>query len=58
LLSVSGDAADDSIVISRDAVGRILVNDGAVAVIGGTPTACEYEPDPGLRSGRQRRDHA
>jgi Ca2+-binding RTX toxin-like protein len=38
VLSVSGDAADDSIVISRDAVGRILVNDGAVAVIGGTPT--------------------
>jgi len=38
VLSVSGDAASDSIVISRNAAGRILVNDGAVAVIGGTPT--------------------
>jgi Ca2+-binding RTX toxin-like protein len=38
VLSVSGDAANNSIVISRNAAGRILVNDGAVAVIGGTPT--------------------
>jgi hypothetical protein len=35
VLSVSGDAANNSIVISRNAAGRILVNDGAVAVIGG-----------------------
>ena len=38
VLSVSGDAADNSTVISRDAAGGILVNDGAVAVVGGTPT--------------------
>jgi Ca2+-binding RTX toxin-like protein len=38
VLTVSGDSADNSIVISRDAAGRILVNGGAVAVIGGTPT--------------------
>jgi len=38
VLSVAGDAASNSIVISRNAAGRILVNDGAVAVIGGTPT--------------------
>jgi Ca2+-binding RTX toxin-like protein len=40
VLSVSGDAANNSIVISRNAAGRILVNDGAVAVAvtGGTPT--------------------
>jgi Ca2+-binding RTX toxin-like protein len=38
-LTVSGDSAANSIVISRDAAGRILVNGGAVAVIGGTPTA-------------------
>jgi Ca2+-binding RTX toxin-like protein len=37
-LSVFGDAANNSIVISRDAAGKILVNGGAVAVTGGTPT--------------------
>jgi len=37
-LSVSGDSLNNSITISRDAAGRILVNGGAVAVIGGTPT--------------------
>jgi Ca2+-binding RTX toxin-like protein len=37
-LSVLGDSANNSIVISRDAAGRILVNGGAVAVTGGTPT--------------------
>jgi Ca2+-binding RTX toxin-like protein len=38
VLSVSGDSADNSIVISRDAAGRILVNGGAVGAVGGTPT--------------------
>jgi Ca2+-binding RTX toxin-like protein len=38
VLTVTGDSADNSIVISRDAAGRILVNRGAVAVTGGTPT--------------------
>src|SRR5919197_3045710 len=38
VLTVSGDSADNSIVISRDAAGRILVNGGAIAVVGGTPT--------------------
>src|SRR5215207_2693437 len=37
-LSVSGDAANNTIAISRDAAGKILVNGGAVAVTGGTPT--------------------
>src|SRR3954453_19313756 len=37
-LTVTGDALDNSIVISRNAAGNILVNGGAVAVIGGTPT--------------------
>ena len=37
-LSVSGDSLNNSITISRDAAGKILVNGGAVAVIGGTPT--------------------
>jgi Ca2+-binding RTX toxin-like protein len=37
-LSVLGDTANNSIAISRDAAGKILVNGGAVAVTGGTPT--------------------
>jgi Ca2+-binding RTX toxin-like protein len=38
VLDVAGDSADNSIVISRDAAGRILVDGGAIAVVGGTPT--------------------
>ena len=38
VLTVLGDAADNSIVVSRDAAGRILVNNGAIAVAGGSPT--------------------
>ena len=38
VLTVLGDGADNSIVISRDAAGQILVNDGAVTVAGGPPT--------------------
>ena len=37
-LSVFGDALNNSIVVSRDAAGKILVNGGAVTVTGGTPT--------------------
>src|SRR5262245_19314171 len=37
-LSVFGDSADNSLVVSRNAAGTILVNNGAVAVAGGTPT--------------------
>jgi Ca2+-binding RTX toxin-like protein len=37
-LSVFGDSLDNSIVVSRDAAGKILVNGGAVSVTGGTPT--------------------
>jgi Ca2+-binding RTX toxin-like protein len=37
-LSVFGDSGNNSIVISRDAAGRILVNGGAIAVLGGSPT--------------------
>jgi Ca2+-binding RTX toxin-like protein len=38
VLSVLGDSLNNTIVVSRDAAGRILVNGGAVAVTGGTPT--------------------
>jgi len=37
-LVILGDAADNTIVVSRDAAGVIKVNDGAVAIRGGTPT--------------------
>jgi Ca2+-binding RTX toxin-like protein len=38
LLSVFGDGVDDMINIARNAAGTILINGGAVAVQGGTPT--------------------
>jgi Ca2+-binding RTX toxin-like protein len=38
LLVVFGDALDNTISVSRNAAGTILVNSGAVAVNGGTPT--------------------
>jgi Ca2+-binding RTX toxin-like protein len=38
LLTVFGDARDNTIVISRDAAGTILVNGGTVATSGGTAT--------------------
>ena len=37
-LSVFGDALDNNITVSRNAAGTLLVNGGAVAVRGGTPT--------------------
>ena len=49
VLTVTGDSAADSIEISRDAVGRILVNGGAVVVVGGSPTVANTSADPGLR---------
>src|SRR5499426_3630652 len=38
LLSVFGDSLDDTIVMSRDVAGQILVNGGNVSITGGTPT--------------------
>jgi Ca2+-binding RTX toxin-like protein len=37
-LSVFGDSANNNITVSRDAAGKLLVNGGAIAVAGGTPT--------------------
>jgi len=37
-LTVFGDSLDNTITISRNAAGTILVNGGAVQVLGGTPT--------------------
>ena len=58
LLSVFGDDLDNTITVSRDAAGNILVNGGAVPITGGTPTVANTSADPGLRPGRQRHDHA
>ena len=38
ILSVFGNALDNNIVASRNAAGNILINGGAVPVLGGTPT--------------------
>ena len=35
---MTGDSLDNNVTTSRDAAGKILVNGGAVTVIGGTPT--------------------
>ena len=37
-LSVIGDALDNNVSVGRNAAGAILVNGGAVATVGGTPT--------------------
>jgi Ca2+-binding RTX toxin-like protein len=39
LLIVNGDAANNTITVSRDVAGDILVNGGIIAINGGTPTA-------------------
>src|SRR5215207_2761134 len=38
VLTGFGDSLNNTITLSRDAAGKILVNGGAVAVLGGTPT--------------------
>jgi Ca2+-binding RTX toxin-like protein len=38
LLTILGDALDNTIDVSRNAAGQILVNGGAVSIRGGTPT--------------------
>jgi Ca2+-binding RTX toxin-like protein len=40
-LSVFGDQRRNSVAISRDAAGNILVNGGAVSVVGGQPTVSD-----------------
>ena len=36
-LTVTGDALDNNITVSRNAAGNILINGGAVSVVGGSP---------------------
>jgi hypothetical protein len=38
VLTTTGDDLDNTMTTSRNAAGSILVNGGAVAIVGGTPT--------------------
>jgi Ca2+-binding RTX toxin-like protein len=38
ILTVAGDGASNTLVIGRNAAGQLLVNGGAVQIVGGTPT--------------------
>jgi hypothetical protein len=49
---VNGDGAANSIAISRDAAGSILVNNGAIAVTGGRADGRQHESDHRVRSRR------
>ena len=57
VLTVTGDNADNNIAISRNAAGAILVNGGAIAVVGGAPTVANTTLIQSLRPGRQRHRH-
>ena len=43
LLSIEGDPKDNSITVSRDGAGNLLVNNGAISVSGGTPTVANTD---------------
>ena len=43
LLSVFGDSSGNSIKASRDAAGRILINNGAVAIVGDSATVANTD---------------
>src|SRR5262245_11198438 len=43
VLTIMGDAQANNITVSRDAGGTILVNGGAVTVLGGTPTVANTQ---------------
>src|SRR3954470_23455658 len=43
VLSIFGDANKNTLSLSRSAAGNILVNGGAVSIIGGTPTVANTD---------------
>ena len=51
VLTVQGDNLDNTISISRDAAGALLVNGGAVNIRGGTPTVANVALIQGFGSG-------
>jgi hypothetical protein len=48
-LSIFGDALDKTTTVSRDAAGQILVNGGAVNVLGGTTTVAGRRVESGWK---------
>ena len=58
ILATTGDGLDNAITTSRNAAGNILVNGGAVPILGGAAHGRQHQPDPGVRPGRQRHDRA
>ena len=42
-LNIEGDPRDNTITVSRDFAGNLLVNNGAVSVTGGTPTVANTD---------------
>jgi hypothetical protein len=56
VLTTTGDDLDNTMTTSRNAAGSILVNGGAVAIVGGTPTVRQYHPDQHVGPRRQRHD--
>ena len=53
ILSEIGDSGANTITTSRDAAGQILVNGGAVPVVGGPATVANTSLDRGVRPGRK-----
>jgi Ca2+-binding RTX toxin-like protein len=51
VLTVTGDSQDNTITISRNAAGSILINGGAVAVLGGSPTVANVAQMQGFGLG-------
>src|SRR5262249_37780917 len=52
LLTVIGDGVDDTVEVSRDDAGNLLVNGGAVSIQGGTPTVDNTSVVQGFGLGR------
>src|SRR4051812_4557275 len=51
ILSTFGDSLNNNITVSRDAAGKLLVNGGAVKVLGGTPTVANTSLIQGFGQG-------
>ena len=58
ILTVTGDNLDNTIEISRDAGGKLLVNGGAVKIKGGHADGRQHQADFGIRPRWSRHDHA
>ena len=54
VLTVFGDSGANTITIGRNAAGAILVNNGAIHVVGRHADGRQHHGHPGVRPGRQR----